>query len=187
MKPIEEQIILVTGSTDGIGKITARKLAEKGATVLILGRSRQKCEDTAGEIRQGAGNDKVQNYVGDLSSLAEVRNLAEKVSSNHPQLQVLINNAGVGAVKGEDGQPSRSRDGYPLCFAVNCLHPGSLLDTKMVRENFGSPMGKAESGADVEVYVATDPALEGTTGANSTLFPSGGNQIAAAISNAVPV
>ena len=112
MKPIQNQIILVTGSTDGIGKITARKLAEKGATVLVHGRSRQKCEDTAKEIRRSAGTDKVAHYVGDLSSLAEVRTLAEKISSDHRRLHLLINNAGVGAVKGQDGDPPRTQDGY---------------------------------------------------------------------------
>ena len=119
MKPIQNQIILVTGSTDGIGKITSRKLAEKGATVLVHGRSRQKCQDTAEEIRRRTDADNVPYYVGDLSSLAEVRTLAEKIASDHRRLHVLINNAGVGAVKGQDGDPPRSQDGYPLCFAVN--------------------------------------------------------------------
>ena len=90
MKPIEEQVILVTGSTDGIGKITTRKLAEKGATVLVHGRSRQKCKDAAGEIRRSAGTDKVAHCVGDLSSLAEVRILAEKIASEPDRAQRLL-------------------------------------------------------------------------------------------------
>jgi NAD(P)-dependent dehydrogenase (short-subunit alcohol dehydrogenase family) len=49
-------------------------------------------------------------------------------------------------------------------ITVNCLHPGSLLNTKMVRRSFGRPLGSAESGADVEVYVATFPELEGVSG-----------------------
>ncbi|MDZ7700502.1 MAG: hypothetical protein U5R49_27435 [Deltaproteobacteria bacterium] len=44
---------------------------------------------------------------------------------------------------------------------ANCLHPGSLLDTKMVRQSFGKAQKSAESAADVEAYVATHPALEG--------------------------
>jgi NAD(P)-dependent dehydrogenase (short-subunit alcohol dehydrogenase family) len=49
-------------------------------------------------------------------------------------------------------------------ITVNCLHPGSLLDTKMVRERFGQPQGSAESGAEVEVYVATASELDGVSG-----------------------
>ena len=47
---------------------------------------------------------------------------------------------------------------------VNCLHPGSLLDTKMVRETFGRAWGSVQSGADAVVYLATSPALDGVTG-----------------------
>ncbi len=52
----------------------------------------------------------------------------------------------------------------PGTITANCLHPGSLLDTKMVREAFTSPMGSAESGAEVEVYVAGSRDLAGVTG-----------------------
>jgi NAD(P)-dependent dehydrogenase (short-subunit alcohol dehydrogenase family) len=48
---------------------------------------------------------------------------------------------------------------------VNALHPGSLLDTKMVREGFGTPLGPVETGIDSEVYLATSPDLDGVTGA----------------------
>ncbi|MFW5810774.1 MAG: SDR family NAD(P)-dependent oxidoreductase [Thermodesulfobacteriota bacterium] len=70
MKPIEEQIILVTGSTDGIGKITARKLAKMGAAVFVHGRSRDKCEATVQEIHQETGSEKLKYSVGDFSSLS---------------------------------------------------------------------------------------------------------------------
>jgi NAD(P)-dependent dehydrogenase (short-subunit alcohol dehydrogenase family) len=49
-------------------------------------------------------------------------------------------------------------------ITANCLHPGSLLDTKMVRESFAAPLGSAESGAAVEIYVAITPHLEGRSG-----------------------
>ncbi len=49
-------------------------------------------------------------------------------------------------------------------MTVNCLHPGTLLDTKMVRQAFSRPRGSAESGAEVEVYLATSPEVEGVSG-----------------------
>lgn len=52
----------------------------------------------------------------------------------------------------------------PGTVTVNALHPGTLLDTKMVREGFGSPMGPVETGIEAEVYLATSPDLEGVTG-----------------------
>lgn len=52
----------------------------------------------------------------------------------------------------------------PEEITVNSLHPGSLLDTKMVRETFGEPMGSAQSGAEALVYLATSPDLAGVTG-----------------------
>ncbi|MGM0428002.1 MAG: SDR family NAD(P)-dependent oxidoreductase [Thermodesulfobacteriota bacterium] len=236
---MEEQVILITGATDGIGSITAEKLAQKGASVLVHGRIPEKCESTLRGIRENSGNEKLKTYVADLASLSAVRELAEEVASNHSELHVLINNAGVGPPK-PAGENPLSKDGYEICFAVNylapfllthlltpllrrgapsrivnvssaaqepidfdmmlemnynpwsayaqsklaltmftfdiaqqlknyaitanCLHPGSLLDTKMVRESFGTPLGSAESGAEAEVYVAMDPVLQGKTG-----------------------
>jgi NAD(P)-dependent dehydrogenase (short-subunit alcohol dehydrogenase family) len=73
MRSIEEKVILVTGSTDGIGKITARELARMGATVLVHGRSREKCASTVRAISETTGSDKLGYYVGDLASLSDVR------------------------------------------------------------------------------------------------------------------
>ncbi len=53
----------------------------------------------------------------------------------------------------------------PREVTINALHPGSLLDTKMVREGFGTPLGPVETGIDSEVYLATSPDLDGVTGA----------------------
>src|SRR5215208_3327488 len=97
MAAVEDRIILVTGSTDGIGKQTARGLAEMGATVLLHGRSQEKGEATMRDIRDATGNDKLEYYLADFSSLAEARRLADEVRADHEALDALINNAGVGA------------------------------------------------------------------------------------------
>src|SRR5579859_474430 len=120
MKPIAEQIILVTGSTDGLGKEVARALARQGATVLLHGRDQQRLETTRREIEEVVGNAQLETYRADFASLAEVRHLAKEVKARHPRLDMLINNAGIGGGK---GRREVSRDGYELRFAVNYLAP----------------------------------------------------------------
>ena len=121
---LEGRTILITGSTDGVGRRVALHLAKAGAEVLVHGRDRARGDSLVAEMR-AAGNGKGRFYPADLSSLAEVRRLAKSVLDNHPRLHLLINNAGIG------GGPARqrrdaSRDGHELRFAVNYL-AGFLL------------------------------------------------------------
>jgi NAD(P)-dependent dehydrogenase (short-subunit alcohol dehydrogenase family) len=101
---------LITGATDGLGRHVARDLAEQGWTVLVHGRSPER----VAEVLPGA-----RGYVADLSSLAEVRRLADEVLAAESSLDVLVNNAGIGSAAGEGRQ--ESADGYELTFAVNYL------------------------------------------------------------------
>ncbi|WP_428265628.1 SDR family NAD(P)-dependent oxidoreductase [Haliangium sp.] len=111
--------ILVTGATDGIGRATALGLAERGAQVLVHGRRGDKVDQVCAEIARTAPNaPAAEGYLADLSSLAEVRALAEQVGAAHPRLDVLINNAGV-FVKERQLSP----DGFELTWAVNHLAP----------------------------------------------------------------
>ncbi|WP_242908560.1 SDR family NAD(P)-dependent oxidoreductase [Actinomadura terrae] len=119
MRPINEQTILITGATDGLGRALAAELAAEGATVLVHGRDDQRGKDTLEEI-----GGRASWYRADLSSLAEVRTLAEAVRADHPRLDVLVNNAGIGFAS-EDGR-QESADGHELRFAVNYLS-GYLL------------------------------------------------------------
>ncbi|HSD62139.1 MAG TPA: SDR family oxidoreductase [Ignavibacteriaceae bacterium] len=230
------RIILITGSTDGIGKLTALKLAKRKNHVLVHGRDKEKTERVVKEIQKQSGNEKVEGFVSDFASLSEVRRLAEEVLNKYPLLDILINNAGA-------GYPDErySKDGFELRFAVNylapflltnllipalkkaapsrivnvssagqhaiefedimleknfssvtaysqsklaiimftfdlaeklkdenitvnSLHPGTYLDTNMVRRSGINPLGKAEMGADAEVFLATDKSLNGVTG-----------------------
>jgi NAD(P)-dependent dehydrogenase (short-subunit alcohol dehydrogenase family) len=193
-------------------------------------------------IAAATGNDRLETYAADFASLAELRRLSEHVQARHDRLDVLINNAGLGA--GPRGRQRRelSADGYELRFqvnhlapfllthlmlptlrraaparivnvasvgqapldfddlmlerggydgfraycqsklamvmatfelaarlepgevTVNALHPGSLLDTKMVREGFGAPQGSVDIGIAAELYLATSPDLERVSG-----------------------
>jgi NAD(P)-dependent dehydrogenase (short-subunit alcohol dehydrogenase family) len=116
--------VLVTGSTDGVGRYVAAKLAAAGAEVLIHGRDKARAETLADQIR-GQGHMEPDFYQADLSSLAGARRLAEAVLAEHKRLDVFISNAGIGS---RTSGPERrtSTDGHELRFAVNYLS-GFLL------------------------------------------------------------
>lgn len=236
MKDIKDQTILVTGSTDGIGKLTALRLADKGVQVIIHGRNAEKVNKAVIEIKGKSGSQKIKGFTADFSSLKEVRKFAGELKKDYKQIDVLINNAGVGFA-----DERYSKDGYELRFAVNylapflltnlllpeikkaapsrivnvssagqspvnfedimlkknfnstlaycqsklalimftidladklkdenitvnSLHPGTYLNTNMVRRSNITPWGEPESGADAEVFLATSPLLKNITG-----------------------
>src|SRR5919201_941547 len=116
---VKNKTVLVTGSTDGVGRLVARRLADQGARVLIHGRDRTRGEQLLKEIR-AAGRGSAAFLPADFSSLAEVRRLADTVRQECDRLDVLINNAGIGS-----GGASRKREarpgGYQLRFSVKQL------------------------------------------------------------------
>ena len=121
---MDGKTVLVTGSTDGVGRYVAAKLAAAGAKVLIHGRDKARAKTLADEIR-GRGHTEPVFYQADLSSLAGARQLAGAVLAEHKRLDVLISNAGIGSrTSGPERQTSA--DGHELRFAVNYLS-GFLL------------------------------------------------------------
>lgn len=120
MQDLTDRVILVTGSTDGLGKLVATRLAQRGATVLLHGREPAKGAATLRDIVAATGNTRVRYYNCDLASLEAVHDLALRLRINEPRLDVLVNNAGVGPRA--PGLPRRlSQDGHELLFAVNYL------------------------------------------------------------------
>jgi NAD(P)-dependent dehydrogenase (short-subunit alcohol dehydrogenase family) len=119
----QQPTVLVTGATDGLGKALAGGLAGAGATVLLHGRDQERGERTLAELRAQTRNETLRWYRADLSSLAEVRGLAEHVAAEHERLDVLVNNAGIGTTLPGDGARLESKDGHELRFAVNYLAP----------------------------------------------------------------
>jgi|SRR5215211_5242709 len=111
-----EATILVTGATDGLGRRVAQVLAAKGAAVLLHGRSLERLEATLEALRSQRGSEKATSYLADLSSLGAVRDLAERIVSEHDRLDVLVNNAGIIA-----RERKVSEDGYERTFAINYL------------------------------------------------------------------
>jgi NAD(P)-dependent dehydrogenase (short-subunit alcohol dehydrogenase family) len=116
MRDTAEATILVTGATDGLGKHVASALARRGATVLVHGRSPERLEVTLEELRGQTSSQKVGSYLADLSSLAAVRDLADRILSEYDRLDGLVNNAGIIVQERKE-----SEDGYELTFAVNYL------------------------------------------------------------------
>ena len=115
--------VLITGSTDGVGRVVAKRLGEQGWRVLVHGRDRERGERVVAEIKDAGGT--ADLLAADLSRLAEVRRLAGSVQQATKRLDLLINNAGIGS-GGPRGTRQTSADGYELRFAVNYL-AGFLL------------------------------------------------------------
>ena len=115
--------VVVTGATSGIGEVAARELAAKGARVVVVGRSPEKCEATGAMIRRETGSQAVETVVADLSSQASVRRLAEELKARCPKLDVLVNNAGAII------NPRKTTvDGIEMTWALNHLAYFLLTD-----------------------------------------------------------
>jgi NAD(P)-dependent dehydrogenase (short-subunit alcohol dehydrogenase family) len=121
------KICLLTGANAGIGKVTAKKLAEQGATVVMVCRNKQKGEAALDEIGKSSGNGNVELMIADLSSQAEIRRLAEEFKARHSRLDVLVNNAGVYLPK-----RTLTVDRIETTFAVN--HLAYFLLTNLLLE-----------------------------------------------------
>jgi NAD(P)-dependent dehydrogenase (short-subunit alcohol dehydrogenase family) len=131
MRPLEEQTILITGATDGLGRAMATELAAAGATLLIHGRDDARGKQTIDDIAASTGNSRLHWLRADFASLDEVRGLADRVAAEHPRVGTLINNAGIGFTGNGDGRRMESRDGHELRFAVNYL-AGYLLTRRLL-------------------------------------------------------
>jgi NAD(P)-dependent dehydrogenase (short-subunit alcohol dehydrogenase family) len=110
-----QRVALVTGSTDGLGREVARRLAADGAHVIIHGRNVERGTAVVAEIARG-GKGSARFYQADFASLAEVRRLASEIRRDYARLDVLVNNAGV-----ITQQRTLSYDGHEMQFAVNYL------------------------------------------------------------------
>lgn len=226
--------ILITGSTDGIGKLAAFKLAQQQYKILLHGRNTDKLFATQKEIIQQSENEHVTLFCADLSSFNSIKQMADNIAAEVDSIDVLINNAGV-----YHSSSKTNAQGLDMRFAVNYLapylltqkllpllkasnqprvinlssaaqasvsiealkgktdistqqayaqsklaltmwsfyfarqhtdirtiavNPGSLLNTKMVKEAFGQFWSSADKGADILTDLATKPAYNNSSG-----------------------
>ena len=211
--------ILITGSTDGLGKLAALKLANEGHTIYVHGRNTDKLSKVIAEIKSSSNNENVKGFVADFSDLEAVKKMVQEVNETVSSLDVLINNAGIfksanthnkagldiryvvnyfapylltnallpllkkgnasriinlssaaqdpisyevfsGKAKQNErvtyGQSKLALTMWSFYLAkqleditVLALNPGSLLNTKMVREAFGTHWSSADKGANI--------------------------------------
>jgi retinol dehydrogenase-12 len=114
--PLQGKIILVTGATSGIGRVTAATLAKMGATLYCVGRDPQRIQSTVADIQEKSNNPQVHGLLADLASFQQVRSLSEEVHQRTSRLDVLVNNAGAIFLSRK-----LSQDGIELTFALNHL------------------------------------------------------------------
>ncbi|HKJ74004.1 MAG TPA: SDR family NAD(P)-dependent oxidoreductase, partial [Alphaproteobacteria bacterium] len=107
------RVCLVTGATNGIGRVTAEALAARGADLIIHGRNPALAETVGAEIRTRTGNDAVSTVIADFASLDQVRRMAGEITARG-KIDVLVNNAGTTT-------PSyrKTADGHEWHFGVN--------------------------------------------------------------------
>jgi NAD(P)-dependent dehydrogenase (short-subunit alcohol dehydrogenase family) len=113
---LQGKVCLITGATDGVGKVTARELARLGATVVGVGRNPAKIDATLAQIKREMGSESVEFLKADLSSQAEIRALADEFRQKYDRLHILVNNAGAFFTSYRE-----TVDGLEMTFALNHL------------------------------------------------------------------
>jgi len=226
--------ILITGSTDGIGKLAAIQLAKKGYNIYLHGRNEGKLNKVIEELKEASKNDSIDGFVADFSNLRDVEKMAVEVNEKITKLDLLMNNAGI-----FKSNIDTTAEGFDIRFAVNYfapyiltkavlpllrksvepriinlssaaqspvslealkgklslsaqsayaqsklaltmwstslakqeqdiivipVNPGSLLNTKMVREAYGQHWSSADKGANILVELATNKDLSDKSG-----------------------
>lgn len=116
MQNMQDKVVLITGATDGIGKVAAERLAAGGARVVLVGRNPQKTLQVAQAITEQVGAGRVDYLLADLSVQEQVRAAAAEFRSRYDRLDVLINNAGAVFMR-----RAESADGFEMTFALNHL------------------------------------------------------------------
>ncbi len=127
MNELTGKTLLITGATNGIGKAVSIELAKMGGTLVLVGRDPEKTRRTVEEIKSESGNSAIEGLIADLSSMADVRRLAETYKRKYSRLDVLVNDAG-----GIFATRQVTVDGYERTFATN--HLAYFLLTNLLLE-----------------------------------------------------
>jgi NAD(P)-dependent dehydrogenase (short-subunit alcohol dehydrogenase family) len=109
--------VLITGSTDGLGRELALALAAEGARVIVHGRNAERGQAVVDAISSAGGS--AHFHAADFASMQAVREFADRIAADYPRLDLLVNNAGIAF--GRDQPRHASPDGHELQFAVNYL------------------------------------------------------------------
>ncbi len=136
MRSMQDKTCLITGANSGIGKVTARELAKRGAQIIMLCRNEEKAEQAKEDILKVCGHERVAIVLADLSSLTDIRRAAEQINATYDKIDVLNNNAGL--IMGNKRETTQ--DGFEMSFGVNHLAP-FLLTHLLLDKVMESPQG----------------------------------------------
>ncbi len=162
--------ILITGSTDGIGKLVAMKLAKNGHQVILHGRNSEKLKNTILEIIENTKNKNVSGYISDMSNLDSIKEMITEISKKNSSIDVLINNAGVfkSTIK-------QNKEGLDLRFVVNYFAPYILTYGLLkILKNSTSPRiinlsSAAQATVSIEALKGNEPISNNNAYAQSKL------------------
>ncbi|MFF4135446.1 SDR family NAD(P)-dependent oxidoreductase [Streptomyces mirabilis] len=157
-------VIVMTGATNGMGRLAALDLARRGAHLGIIARSRPKADALREEIERAAPGTPIDVFRADLSLLAEVRRAGEEIAAHYPRIDVLINNAGLHAFS-----QRVTSEGYAEMTAVNYLAPWVLTDALRDRLTASAPARIVTVASRASLRAHTiDPSLDLTDTADFT-------------------
>jgi NAD(P)-dependent dehydrogenase (short-subunit alcohol dehydrogenase family) len=122
------RVCVVTGATSGIGFVTARELARRGATVAAVGRDPVRLAEAMKQITAATGNAEIRGFLADLFLQAEVRRLATELTQSYPRIHVLVNNAGA-----MFSRRSVTPEGFERTWALNVVSPFLLTQLLLPR------------------------------------------------------
>src|SRR3989475_5336511 len=131
---MKDRVVMVTGANSGIGKSASIALAEKGGTVVMVERNKERVEAARSEIVTKSGNNSIELLLAHLSSLESVRQLVAEFRKKYSKLHVLINNAGL-----FNQRRRLTTDGYENTFATNYLAPFLLTNLQLDQLKASAP------------------------------------------------
>lgn len=125
---LDGRVLLITGATSGIGMEVTRNAARYGARIRFIARNPDKAEKLRDRLIADAGHDDIRYYLADLSLVSEVRNVANQILANEPEIHLLINNAVV-----LPAERTMTAEGLELAHATNLVAPFLLTNTLIPR------------------------------------------------------
>ena len=114
---MQHKNIIITGATDGIGLAAAKSIAKKGYHVSLVGRNPDKGKKALEAIIEYSGNENLDFFECDLSLVANVKDLADRIKQKHSKIDVLLNNAG-----GANKTKQITSEGLEKTFATNQMN-----------------------------------------------------------------